>query len=223
MQAEYLLFNIGIASSSTAGVMLYKGAKWPKLKPFATALLTVSLPYVVCDHFVTGHWWTFNPSYVLGVSLGNLPVEEVLFFFVIPWSCLIIWENFKDRVQGKLRWPIAESVSTVSTLLAAWAYLGERWYSFAVCAVVALFSLVSIRNDRYLQKKNFLAFLLGVLGLTLIFNGYLTARPVVLYSPNFMSNVLVGTIPVEDIFYGLVLVGGCVLSYEHSLKKRISL
>jgi lycopene cyclase domain-containing protein len=39
--------------------------------------------------------WTFNSDYVLGFYLFGLPFEEVLFFLVVPFSCLFVWETVK--------------------------------------------------------------------------------------------------------------------------------
>jgi lycopene cyclase domain-containing protein len=41
-----------------------------------------------------GHW-SFNPDYISGVRLFNLPVEEILFFTVIPFCALFSWEVVK--------------------------------------------------------------------------------------------------------------------------------
>jgi lycopene cyclase domain-containing protein len=38
-----------------------------------------------------GHW-CFNPSGVLPLRIINLPIEEVLFFIVIPFCCIFTWE-----------------------------------------------------------------------------------------------------------------------------------
>lgn len=41
-----------------------------------------------------GHW-NFNPDYVTGFKLLNLPVEEILFFIAIPFCALFSWEVVK--------------------------------------------------------------------------------------------------------------------------------
>ncbi len=45
------------------------------------------------DCFATyrGHW-TFAPRGICGLYLANLPIEEVLFFAVIPYCCIFTWE-----------------------------------------------------------------------------------------------------------------------------------
>ena len=45
------------------------------------------------DVFATyrGHW-SFNPDGVGGIRIINLPLEEWLFFIVIPFCCRFTWE-----------------------------------------------------------------------------------------------------------------------------------
>ncbi len=55
------------------------------------------------DVFATyrGHWH-FNPDGVWSPKIINLPIEEVLFFVVIPFCCIFTWEaiNYiKDRMK----------------------------------------------------------------------------------------------------------------------------
>ena len=38
-----------------------------------------------------GHWY-FNPNGVGSFMVANLPLEEVLFFVVIPFCCIFTWE-----------------------------------------------------------------------------------------------------------------------------------
>lgn len=59
-------------------------------------LLLVSLPYWIWDVLATarGHW-SFNPQHVLGVSFLGLPLEEFLFFPVIVFVSIFVWEAVK--------------------------------------------------------------------------------------------------------------------------------
>jgi lycopene cyclase domain-containing protein len=63
----------------------------------AKALLSmamVAVPFLVWDVLVTaaGHW-SFSPHYTLGFTIINLPVEEVLFFVVVPLASILVWET----------------------------------------------------------------------------------------------------------------------------------
>ena len=53
-----------------------------------------------------------------------------------------------------------------------------------------------------------------VTGLILVFNGYLTARPIVLYGEAYQSGYRILTIPIEDFGYGFTLMLFNTLLYE---------
>jgi lycopene cyclase domain-containing protein len=48
---------------------------------------------------------------------------------------------------------------------------------------------------------------------TLVFNGFLTARPVVLYGEAFQLGLRIYTIPVEDFLYGFGLMSWVMLVF----------
>ena len=54
------------------------------------------------DVFATwrGHW-NFDPESVWPFRIFNLPVEEVLFFMIIPFCCIFTWEviNFLRKAK----------------------------------------------------------------------------------------------------------------------------
>lgn len=58
----------------------------------ATAL--VAVPFVIWDILATdaGHW-SFSPEYTLHLRIVNLPLEEVLFFVVVPLTSILVWET----------------------------------------------------------------------------------------------------------------------------------
>ena len=53
--------------------------------------------------------WTYNPDYVTGWDLGNLPIEELAFFVVIPICGLLTYEAVRrllcerDQVVAQLK------------------------------------------------------------------------------------------------------------------------
>jgi len=82
---------------------------WPPLKFYRNIRsLFISICLVVIifggwDVFATyrGHW-SFNPAGVGKIKIMNLPLEEVLFFVVIPFCCIFTWEAvkfIKDRIK----------------------------------------------------------------------------------------------------------------------------
>jgi len=65
----------------------------------------VSIPWIIWDYFATlrGHW-NFNSDFYLGFKILNLPFEEVMFFWVIPFACLFVWTNVRDFENWKDFW-----------------------------------------------------------------------------------------------------------------------
>jgi lycopene cyclase domain-containing protein len=66
------------------------------IKALFLSLGIVALTFGAWDVFATwrGHWH-FDPAGVWAVRMINLPVEEVLFFVVIPFCCIFTWETLK--------------------------------------------------------------------------------------------------------------------------------
>ena len=83
------------------GVRVYR--QWRRL---ALTLACVVPVFVVWDLYAvaTGHW-SFAPAQTVGLVLpGGLPVEEVLFFLVVPTAALLSLEAVR-LVTG---WPLGD-------------------------------------------------------------------------------------------------------------------
>ncbi|MBM3244499.1 MAG: lycopene cyclase domain-containing protein [Candidatus Omnitrophica bacterium] len=72
-------------------------------KALLKSILLILLIFGSWDIFAVwrGHWY-FNPSSVWQLKVINLPLEEVLFFVVIPFCCIFTWEALKF-IRAKLR------------------------------------------------------------------------------------------------------------------------
>ena len=46
--------------------------------------------------------WRFNSDFVMGFNIINLPIEEWLFFIVVPFSCVFIYEVLNYFVKKDL-------------------------------------------------------------------------------------------------------------------------
>jgi lycopene cyclase domain-containing protein len=45
-----------------------------------------------------GHW-TFSPTYTTGWKIGNIPIEELVFFIVIPLCALLSYEAVRNILR----------------------------------------------------------------------------------------------------------------------------
>lgn len=75
---------------------------WPQLKFYrnlSSLICSISLILIIFGTWdvvavYRGHW-SFNPEDVWALRIINLPLEEVLFFVVIPFCCIFTWEVIK--------------------------------------------------------------------------------------------------------------------------------
>jgi lycopene cyclase domain-containing protein len=89
---EYAIFLL----ICLAGPLLLSFHPHSKLRrEWRRALISVfvaAVPFWMWDVMAVhrGHW-SFNPQFILGLNILNLPIEEALFFLVIPFCCLWVW------------------------------------------------------------------------------------------------------------------------------------
>ena len=217
MQFEYLLFNLIVIVGpvgSQFSRQIRHISQW-RLKLFTNGI--VLIPYIIWDVLVTGkHWW-FNEVYTLNLRLFGLPIGEWLFFITVPYGCLLVWETLPDaKLSTRLR-----SLRHVRTVLytalpiGVWVFNTGKQYTGLVLFCVGLVGLTDtlLRTEVLMQLKTYIY--LGIVsGLILIFNGYLTARPVVLYGEAYQMGYRIMTIPVEDFGYGFTLMLFNTMVYE---------
>ncbi|MEO6721165.1 MAG: lycopene cyclase domain-containing protein [Ferruginibacter sp.] len=188
-------------------VAFYKS--WRYLFP---ALLFPALIYIVWDiYFVSQGVWRFNRDYIIGIKFINLPLEEVLFFFVVPYCCLFIYECIRSYFPSLKNIKIADVILKLlavillitgiifyERLYTSWTFIATAIFIFCIYTFPKLFSAF--------DAASFLVSFIIILVPFLIVNGFLTSIPVVLYNDAENTGIRIYTIPVEDIFYGMLLV-----------------
>jgi lycopene cyclase domain-containing protein len=173
------------------------------------------------------HWgvWGFSPRYVLGIELGNLPIEEWLFFPVVSYGCLFIYECLRHYVRTdplrRLHRPVLAAIAGIGLLLALTHPL--RLYcslKVGATAVVVLWVTYWLR-PAYLPRF-LLTYVLSWIPF-LLMNGVLTGAfiegEIVWYAPEHILGIRIGTIPIEDAYYSLLMLLTTTIAYE-SLKRR---
>ena len=188
-------------------------------KFIALPALVVSLFFLVWDALFTAHGvWGFNPDYLLGIYVYNLPLEEILFFLCIPYACVFTYFCIHKFVPA-LR---TKNVGIFAILLASALILaGLLNYTHLYTLTTLVLCGAGILAARFLIPNAlavfFTAYLL-VIPFFLLSNGILTgtflAAPVVWYNNEEMMGVRMLTIPAEDIFYGMLLILMNVTGYE---------
>jgi lycopene beta-cyclase len=93
------LTYLGLLAACLIGTLpleLVLGARvYRRWRRAVLAVLPVAAVFVLWDGLaVHAHWWTFDRRYLVGVWLG-LPLEELLFFLVIPVCALLTLEGVR--------------------------------------------------------------------------------------------------------------------------------
>lgn len=218
MHWEYLLLNLVILS----GPLLLSFDRRIRFVQFRkeafSAILIVLIPFVIMDALATGHFWDFNPHYTLNLRLLGLPPGEWLFFITVPYACLFTWQvlagYFKNRSLASSS--IIPGLMMVLFLPVAMVFaLYGRDYTAIVATMVAITATLDFLLDTRVLSSTRGTLLLGLLILMmLIFNGYLTGRPVVIYDPAYQLDLRILSIPLEDFFYGFSLIYLNIIIFE---------
>ena len=149
---------------------------------------------------------------MIGYDIINLPIEEWLFFICIPFASLFIH-------------------STKETLHPTWVLSKEKTKIISIVLIIILLSVSILNMDRIYTLHSFGATgLILIIGLIykpvilqsflisylfiiipfLIINGILTGSliidQVVWYNNMENLGLRIGTIPIEDFFYGFTLL-----------------
>lgn len=211
-----------LALSFDKKVAFYKN--WKYLFP---AMIVPALLYIIWDFYFTAKGvWSFNEAYITGIKLYNLPVEEVLFFFIVPYCCLFIYECIKIYFPRQRNKKSADALLIIiATLLwLAGIFFYAKWYTSSTFIATAVFIafVYSFRNRfNYFDAALFLAAYCVMLIPFLVVNGFLTAIPVVLYNNAENLSLRIYTIPIEDTFYGMLLILMNVVIYERLKSKTV--
>lgn len=182
-------------------------------KAFLKANLTVSFLFISWDILFTKlEVWGFNPSYLTGIYLFNLPIEEVLFFICIPFACVFsyyclntLFSFYWSQRTENIFIPFASGI-----LLSIGLFYNSKIYTSITFISLGLILLIL----KYKFKSNWLGQLIIIYPILLIpfflVNGVLTGsfieEPIVWYNLDEIIGIRLFTIPLEDVFYGFELI-----------------
>lgn len=187
-----------------------------KLKALLPAILITGAFFIVWDHFLTvWNVWAFNSDYVIGKYIWDLPIEEWLFFFTIPYSCVFIYESLNFLIKSDPLYKYSKNISaTLSVILTIVVLfnIGKLYTSIKLILTVFMLVYALIENFPFMGKF-YRAYLVSLIPFFIV-NGLLTAIPVVTYNNSENLGIRIGTIPVEDTIYMLLLLLMNICLYE---------
>lgn len=96
----YLLVLAGCLLGTLPLELVLHVGVYRQVRRLALTLAPVLAVFLTWDALAVHHGqWGFDPSQLAGLSVGNLPVEELLFFVVIPLSAILGFEAVR-KVRG---------------------------------------------------------------------------------------------------------------------------
>jgi len=196
-------------------------------KSIFLGIIIIAAVFIAGDELFT-QWkvWGFNPDYVLGIYLGNLPLEEVLFFIIVPYNCLFIHEvqkaYFPNLQLEKLSNYFLPLFGLISLLLIILNW--GNYYTVTYCTTSLLLSVVFYFKKSTWFPRFVLTYLISILPF-LIVNGILTGMftptPIVWYNEAHIIGWRIVTIPIEDLFYNFSMLLPVIWIHESLVKKQL--
>jgi lycopene cyclase domain-containing protein len=184
--------------------------KWKYVLP---AITITAIIFLIWDEVFTQMGiWGFNEKYLTGIKIMSLPLEEVLFFFCIPYASYFIYFSLNYLIEKDYFYPHHEIISSVIIflmLLIGGYYLSKAYtgVTFFTLGLFLAYQMLKLR-PRYMGRFYF-AFMFVLIPFFIV-NGILTGSwiddPVVWYNDNENMGIRLGTIPVEDVFYGMLML-----------------
>jgi lycopene cyclase domain-containing protein len=219
-QYTYLLIDAAIIFFPLVLSFDKKVAYYKLWKHIWLPMLATGLFFIIWDILFTQHGvWFFNGEYIIGCKIAGLPIEEWLFFLVVPYACVFIYEcllcYFPFRQKPDKGWKILVPLSII--LIATGCAFYDKaytFYTFVFCGLT-IFFCYRLRNRIKTFRADFflIGFCISIIPFFIV-NGILTSLPVVIYNDAENLGIRMYTIPFEDTFYGMLLMLGNIVGME---------
>lgn len=161
--------------------------------------------FIIWDvFFAKAGIWGFNHTYTKSFYILGLPLEEWLFFLIIPYCIFFLHEVLRFFVKT-FYFPLFSRVVIWVMLISgiiSLPFVWEKTYTFTTIAFVIPFLALQLILKTW--KTWFSGFLLTYLVSFIPFiivNGFLTRIPVVWYNNYENLALRITTIPIEDFIY----------------------
>ena len=210
----FFSFLFPFALSFDKKVAFYKSWKY-----LFSAISVVAIVFIVWDFFFTHYgFWGFTDKYLNGIFLFNLPLEEILFFIVIPYCCLFIYEVVKSYFPNLKFKQVTKyfSLFIVVSGVCLSLLFPDNSYTFSACLLSVLLTIFSFR-----YQPNFpffvLSFIISIIPFIIvngILTGIVTPEPIVWYNESEIIGLRISTIPLEDFYYSYSLLLSVAILYE---------
>jgi len=204
---DLLTFSGPFLLSFDKRVAFYK--QWKYLFP---AILLMAVVFIAKDViFAANAIWGFNDTYLVGIRILGLPIEEWMFFFVVPYAivfiyaCLIVY--VKTDFLKSVHRPFFVLLSALLIVVGIIYY--DRLYTSVIFILTALLLLYNVYKRQPWLGFFLLAYLVSLIPFLIVngvLTGYFTTEPIVWYDNTQNLGFRILSIPIEDAIYSLMMM-----------------
>lgn len=204
MNYYYLLINLALLVFSFVLALDKKSQairSWKLMLPavVVSGLLFSIIAFILNQFKVS----VFNDEYLFGIRILQLPIEEVLFHFLLAFAGLNVYvvlnEHFpKNNLE---KFSLSTSNLLLGVLIAMLFFTHTKVYSIVVFSVLflTLFYIEYVNKRRFMYKfyRAYAVMLIPFCLLYMLIGGL----PILSYSVGETINLKLGAIPFEGFFY----------------------
>lgn len=195
------------------------GAFWP-------ACIVTAGFFLIWDAYYTKIGvWGFNPKYTMGVYLMGLPLEECLFFVCIPYASVFTYHCLNNLIAKDVFKSIKKYITwglILLLILIAVFNINKLYTSVTFLLTAITLIILQMKSVNWLSRFYFSY--AWVLMPFFLVNGILTGslidQPIVWYDNTQNLGIRLFTIPIEDVFYGMLLLLINTGIYEFLLSRK---
>lgn len=217
MSYTYLLINLGLLLLSA---LLFSNRKlnFSGNSKFIilAVLINVFIFSIPTEYMTRLKVIVFNPPYLSGMTLWELPFEELLFSMLLPLCGLAIYQFLNVRFPDNSRDKYSLAVSNIVLgICIAMLYFGyQKLYTLITFAVLLVFiGYIEYFNKLRFMYKFYRAYLVSLIPFYIVYS-ILTTIPVIQYNNEQTLKFNLGHIPYENHFYFMSMLLMSVYFYE---------
>jgi len=226
---KYLYLTVDLASFAVPFIFSFE-KKWlhfiGRWKAILAGLVVMSSFFLIWDVLFTAKGvWGFNDRYLMGINWFGLPMEEYLFFFLIGFCCLFVYESLNHLIQIPIQEKYFKAlfliIGGLNILVALLNF--DQAYTFIALGLNGLMILgLIIGHKSWSWKKFFIGYGFSFIPFSIangILTGGFTPEPVVWYDNAENLGIRMGTIPVEDSQYMMLMMLISIVIYDQIHKR----
>ena len=197
-------------------IKFYK--KWPS---FFLSTLVIAPLFIAWDIVFTKMGiWGFNHLHISDLKINNLPIEECLFFIAIPYCCIFTYEVLKEHLAKFYSIKRSTILIMALILFICSIFSIDKSYTFSILIGNSIVFLIIYLLRTPLEKmlNSFFILLIPFMIVNGLLTGSFIEEEVVWYNNAENCNIRIGTIPIEDSFYFLLLFFSQIMLYEYFKK-----